>query len=193
MSDAEKYTDENNRTKWKARKENKVRKEGGIKTAKIRGEAHINHAGKEVPARVTARDYRCTRLKCFENMSQIARQNLVLTFNSVLTKNEPGNFLSGLTSFHAPICRRRVRLSDSEAQLMGVHRDRHGTHHRPNKIPQEVEKLIVQHIHSFKGRQSHYSRRKNPYRLYLPETVSVKKMCKMFLEKYRINVTYKSY
>lgn len=58
MSDAEKYTDENNRTKWKARKENKVRKEGGIKTAKIRGEAHINHAGKEVPARVTARDYR---------------------------------------------------------------------------------------------------------------------------------------
>lgn len=58
MSDAEKYTDENNPTKWKARKENKVRKEEVIKTAKIRGEAHINHARKQVPARVTGPDCR---------------------------------------------------------------------------------------------------------------------------------------
>lgn len=58
MSDAEKYTDENNPTQWAHKKENKVKKEHVIKFKKVRGEAHVNHVGKEVPARVTGPDCR---------------------------------------------------------------------------------------------------------------------------------------
>ncbi|VEN57276.1 unnamed protein product [Callosobruchus maculatus] len=193
----------------------------------------------------------CIRLRCFEKIPEDSRQNLLITFNSLRSKNEQDNFLSGLISFHAPWRRRsrkpkneeqsedeisddpeakqfannavfsyKVRISDSEIPvcfkaflaIFGIARgrvrriqdfllhhgrsprDRRGTHqNRPNKMPREVEDLIVQHIQSFKARQSHYSRRKNPDRVYLPETLSIKKMFKMFLEKYNIAITYKAY
>ncbi|VEN57865.1 unnamed protein product, partial [Callosobruchus maculatus] len=106
MSDIEKYTDENNPTKWKKKRIKKVKREEIIKIKKTRGEAHINHVRKEIPARVTGPDCRCIRLRCFEKIPEDSRQNLLITFNSLRSKNEQDNFLSGLISFHAPWRRR---------------------------------------------------------------------------------------
>ncbi|KAJ4430866.1 hypothetical protein ANN_19457 [Periplaneta americana] len=51
----------------------------------------------------------------------------------------------------------------------------------------------MDHISSFKPRQSHYSIRDNPQKLYLPETLTIKDMHKMFLGSYKINAPYKVY
>nr|CAH7751893.1 unnamed protein product [Callosobruchus chinensis] len=64
---------------------------------------------------------------------------------------------------------------------------------RPTKTPEEVLNLIRFHIKSFRGRQSHYSRRDNPNKVYLPEELSVMKMHKIFLNEIRINVSYLIY
>lgn len=59
--------------------------------------------------------------------------------------------------------------------------DRIGKHiSRFKKTPNQVLNLITSHIQSFNARQSYYSRRKNPDRLYQPETLSIKSMYKMF-------------
>lgn len=193
---------------------------------------------------------RCTRRKCFENVSEDLRRNLLNTFNSLATKNERDAFLSGLISFHAPTRRRprrpneqgesegensnddlivkqfanntvftyKVRISDLEvpvcfkafvaisgitwARLRRIQgfllqhgrppTERRGIHkNRPNKLPEEVANLIIQHIQSFKPRQSHYSRRKNPHRLYLPETLSIKKCLKCFWRSTKLKLLTK--
>lgn len=55
-------------------------------------------------------------------------------------------------------------------------KDLRGTHtNRPNKVPDDTLGLVENHVRSFKSRQSHYSRRKNPNTYYLPETLNVKK------------------
>nr|XP_022906884.1 uncharacterized protein LOC111418579 [Onthophagus taurus] len=46
---------------------------------------------------------------------------------------------------------------------------------------------------SFQPRQSHYSRRDNPNRYFLPEGLTVKDMHKMFVGEYKINISYKIY
>ncbi|VEN44384.1 unnamed protein product [Callosobruchus maculatus] len=93
------------------------------------------------------------------------------------------------------VTRARVRRLQQHLLLYGKSpHDMRGKHNnRPKKTPNHVLKLIESHISSFKARQSHYSRRKNPDRLYLPEMLSVKTMYKMFLNKYRIKISYKEY
>lgn len=64
-------------------------------------------------------------------------------------------------------------------------KDKRGKHsNRPNQTAENTLTLIRNHIKSFKNRQSHYSRRKNPNTYYLPETLNVKKMYRMFLEEH---------
>lgn len=74
-------------------------------------------------------------------------------------------------------------------------KDRRGHHaNRPRKTDRRVYTTIRDHIKSFKCRQSHYSRRDNPNVYYLPETLSCKKMYKMFCEENAdMRVTYKVY
>nr|CAI5863861.1 unnamed protein product [Callosobruchus analis] len=93
------------------------------------------------------------------------------------------------------VIRARIRRLQQHLLLHGKSpHDRRGKHNsRPKKTPNHVLKLIESHISSFKARRSHYSRRKNPDRLYLPETLSVRAMFKMFIEKYRIKISYKGY
>ena len=75
----------------------------------------------------------------------------------------------------------------SPRDLRGRHGNRHGMY------PSCVIQLIKEHIMSFKPRQSHYSRRKNPDQVYLSEGLTVKDMHSMFLEQYFINIPYKIY
>lgn len=86
------------------------------------------------------------------------------------------------------------RLQSSLCECLKSPVDKRGLHKsRPNAIPIEVENLINDHIRSFKPRQSHYSLRHNPNRYYLPETLSVRHMYRLFLEDYKIQVSYKVY
>lgn len=64
---------------------------------------------------------------------------------------------------------------------------------RSTDYPDPLINLIKDHIRSFKPRQSHYSRRKNPLRFYLPEGLTIKDMHSMFRSEYLINIPYKIY
>lgn len=70
-------------------------------------------------------------------------------------------------------------------------RGKHGN--RPSKTPNEILNLIRLHIKSFRGRQSHYSRRDNPEKIYLPEELTVRKMHKLFLNEVKVNASYLVY
>lgn len=97
-------------------------------------------------------------------------------------------------SLHGISRARLRRIQNSLAHTSASPLDKRGQHqNRPNKTPRELEFLIEQHIRSFPARQSHYSIRKNPHRFYLPETLTIKEMYRLFLEKYRINASYKVY
>lgn len=145
--------------------------------------------------------FRCTRLRCFQTVSEESRQNLLTKFNSLSTKNEQDGYLTGLISFYAPTRRRprrlieetfenehsddnlnakkfannavysyKVRVTDKEISvclkaflsIFGISRgrirriqefmiqhgysprDRRGIYeNRPNKLPREVETLVV--------------------------------------------------
>lgn len=93
---------------------------------------------------------------------------------------------------------KRARLRRIQAHLIEFGKaptDQRGKHttNRYKKTPVEVTSLVRAHIKSFEVRQSHYSIRKNPNRFYLPENLSVKKMWKMLLNLYRVNVSYQVY
>ena len=63
--------------------------------------------------------------------------------------------------------------------------DRRGKHSiRPRKVSCELHSKVREHIMSFKARQSHYSRRHNPGRLYLSPELSVARMYQMFLAEH---------
>lgn len=102
--------------------------------------------------------------------------------------------LNGFLSLHG-ISRGRIRRLQECLVNQGISpKDMRGKHqNRYKKTPEPVIDLIIEHIQSFKARQSHYSRRKNPNKLYLPESLSVKDMHKMFLNQYHINVSYLVY
>lgn len=97
-------------------------------------------------------------------------------------------------SLHGISRARLRRIQDSLSATRSAPLDKRGSHqNRPTKIPIEVEHLIQEHIKYFPVRQSHYSLRKNPHKYYLPETLTVKRMYRLFLEIYKIHVSYKVY
>ncbi|GFO32007.1 vitamin B12-dependent ribonucleotide reductase [Plakobranchus ocellatus] len=75
-------------------------------------------------------------------------------------------------------------------------KDGRGKHNnRLHALSQAEKDLVRQHISSFKGRTSHYSREKSR-KLYLPETLSVTKMYSFFTEAHANaadRITYESY
>lgn len=63
--------------------------------------------------------------------------------------------------------------------------DGRGKHkNRPQAISEEIKERIREHIQSFPRRQSHYSRRDNDRRNYLPENLSIAEMYRLYLAKY---------
>lgn len=71
---------------------------------------------------------------------------------------------------------------------------RRGKHtNRPKKHSELILRSIEDHIKSFKGRQSHYSLHESQ-KVYLPDSLSVKKMHAMFMDKNpSIPVSYETY
>lgn len=65
----------------------------------------------------------------------------------------------------------------SFADLRGRHAN------RPNRIADEVKQLVVGHIRSFPTFMSHYTRTKNPQKVFLTSNLSLRKMYLLFLEK----------
>ena len=62
--------------------------------------------------------------------------------------------------------------------------DRRGKHsNRPHKVPELIHKKVREHIMSFPARQSHYSRHKNSWRMYLSADLSIERMYELFLSK----------
>lgn len=93
------------------------------------------------------------------------------------------------------ITRGRLRTIQQSLVVHGISpkdkRGKHGNVH--NKTPENIKKLIMDHIESFQAQTSHYSYRKNPDRKYLPADLSVSKMHNMFLDLYSINISYFTY
>lgn len=72
--------------------------------------------------------------------------------------------------------------------------DGRGKHkNRPRALSEETKNKVHEHIQSLKGRKSHYSLGKTE-KLYLPEDLDVKKLHKMYMEKYNnFPLSYDSY
>ena len=98
-------------------------------------------------------------------------------------------------SLHGITNRRIITLKGYLQRQGGSCHDKRGTHqNRPHKLSQERLESIHNHIKSFKGRKSHYSL-KDSRRIYLPETLNVKKMYRMYAEENRLTkpVSYETY
>lgn len=97
-------------------------------------------------------------------------------------------------SFHGIKSKKLEVLQKSLKESGAPPKDKRGRHKtRPNKLPSDVKKSIIDHIKSFKGRQSHYSL-KDSSKMYLPEELNIKKMHRMYLEKFpTFRVSYESY
>ncbi|KAK9754650.1 hypothetical protein QE152_g1169 [Popillia japonica] len=98
-------------------------------------------------------------------------------------------------SLHGITNRRIITLKGYLQRQGGSCRDKRETHqNRPHKLNQERLESIHNHIKSFKGRKSHYSL-KDSRRIYLPETLNVKNMYRMYAEQNRLTkpVSYETY
>lgn len=64
----------------------------------------------------TGEDCRCKQLKCFENVREAERRDLISTFNTFGNRNEQNSYLAGLISVK-PVERRRPQKPLEEARL----------------------------------------------------------------------------
>ncbi|RZF38967.1 hypothetical protein LSTR_LSTR003710 [Laodelphax striatellus] len=97
------------------------------------------------------------------------------------------------TAIHG-ITKRKVEYLINSLKLTGQSpKDQRGKHlNGSHKHSEEVLNLMKAHIDSFNGRGAHYST-KDTSKKYLPEDLSIKKMHKLFKEKYDMKVSYESY
>lgn len=84
------------------------------------------------------------------------------------------------------------RIRNSLAMTGFSPTDGRGRHaNRPRKTKPADTEVVMSHISSFKGRQSHYTRRLDKKKVYLPSELNVKKMYEMFIELHPTSkVTY---
>lgn len=102
--------------------------------------------------------------------------------------------LKAFLAIHGVTIARIHRLQNSLLYCGKSPKDGRGKHHnREHKYPNCIVDLIKHHIKSFAARKSHYSLKDNPNRKYLPENLNVSKMHNMFIDKYRIRISYKIY
>ncbi|KAK9710177.1 hypothetical protein QE152_g26192 [Popillia japonica] len=87
-------------------------------------------------------------------------------------------------SLHGISQERVRRIKKALFQTGESPRDLRGRHdNRPRKTETGTLVAVRDHIKSFQCIQSHYSRRDNPNTYYLPETLTVKEMHKIFLDE----------
>lgn len=96
--------------------------------------------------------------------------------------------LHGIKSKKLEVLQKSLKFSGAPPKDQ---RGRHNT--RPNKLSSDVRDSVIEHIKSFKGRQSHYSL-KDSSKIYLPHELNIKKMHRMYLEKFpHFPTSYESY
>lgn len=132
-----------------------------------------------------------------DNVPQTLKQQHVAAYSYKirLEKREEPVCVKAFCGFHGITYERVRRLQKHLFNTGTTPKDKRGKHlNRPNKTAEDTLNLIRNHIKSFKNRQSHYSRRKNPNTYYLPETLNVKKMYKIFVEEHpSIKSSYRVY
>ncbi|KAJ8868242.1 hypothetical protein PR048_029758 [Dryococelus australis] len=106
----------------------------------------------------------------------------------VIVRNENGDkdtvvCYKALMSLHGISKKSMQHLQKYQKTTGMALKDQRGKYyHKHCSIPEEVTESIVIHISSFKGRQSGYSR-KNSVRVYLPDTLNIKRMYEIYKEK----------
>lgn len=126
---------------------------------------------------------------------------------SCVERHEPYTERRGASKHHSNSYRFRIKFGDQEKQICkralcvllgfsqkvverikksvnseqaGPSSSERGQHrNRPNKVGQQDEQYVIDHIQSFPVESSHYSRSQNPDRKYLPPTLSISKMYRL--------------
>jgi hypothetical protein len=89
---------------------------------------------------------------------------------------------------------RLIRIREPLANEGHSPKDTRGKHgNTPRKTKPEILDAIRKHISSFPARRSNYIQRKNREKVFLPETLDIRKMHQMFLADTGKPCTYKQY
>lgn len=89
----------------------------------------------------------------------------------------------------------RKRLENIQKSLKtsgSAPKDMRGKNKKKHALSQERLNEVLEHIRSFKGRESHYSRKKSE-KVYLPEELNIKKMYDMYKTINSLAVSYETY
>lgn len=79
---------------------------------------------------------------------------------------------------------KRLQVLRQKVENGRLELDRRGKHTNHPTVDTEVKDLIREHIKSLPSRQSHYSRKDNPQRIYLSPDLSIARLYHKFLEKH---------
>ena len=79
---------------------------------------------------------------------------------------------------------RRLQVLRRKMESGTLEPDRRGKHSNHVKVDENIKELIRDHIKSYPSRQSHYSRKDNSDRVYLPAEFSIARLHREFLETY---------
>lgn len=74
------------------------------------------------------------------------------------------------------------RVADKKTNLGFVDLDKRGKAPNPKKISEDCRNLVKDHINLFPKYVSHYTRKENPNRKYLPSHLTIKKMYDCYIE-----------
>ncbi|KAJ8897403.1 hypothetical protein PR048_002749 [Dryococelus australis] len=175
----------------------------GLTSKKIPGNGRVTDAAKRLPHQTheTGENCKCKRLKCFENACSYDEQNV---------------YLAGLITV-CEAATRRPRKEEDEADFYSasykytirVKRDGfavdipicckamlalHGIIAQPQMFPNYTTVGIHEHINSYKGRHSAHYNFNDSKRLYLSETLNIRKIHQLYTEKYTNNkVSYETF
>lgn len=116
-----------------------------------------------------------------------ARRHKSASYKYVITCNGKLHYIckTALCSLHG-IGRKKIdllqqQLKDGKSAPSPDLRGRHNA--RSHRIEEEVVNFVKRHIESFPAEESHYSRNKNPHKLFLSPMLSISKMYRLYLQK----------
>lgn len=80
---------------------------------------------------------------------------------------------------------KRIRILRHKVQSgLDLEPDKRGKHTSHRSVSEELKQLVRDHIETYPTRHSHYSRKNNQERVYLPSDMSIARLHREFLQKY---------
>ncbi|KAJ8884382.1 hypothetical protein PR048_016239 [Dryococelus australis] len=119
-----------------------------------------------------APDCKCQLHQCFEVIPIEDVKRIIKEFNALCSVDEQNAYLCGLIT-------RSLKKNNGN----GTERRLGKYDYKHCSMPEEVTESVISNFSSFKGRQSHYSR-KNSERVYLPDTLNINRMYEIHKEYY---------